>query len=64
MDDFRGHDYYVRQFRDMKGSVEIDGMQPVGFASYCEVCGYTLSRAHARSGTRRPSADIWAKHEV
>ncbi len=34
----------------MKGSVEIDAMQPVGFASYCEVCGHTLSRAHARSG--------------
>jgi uncharacterized protein (DUF2252 family) len=47
---FRGHDYYVRQFRDMKGSVEIDAMQPIGFASYCEVCGSTLSRAHARSG--------------
>jgi uncharacterized protein (DUF2252 family) len=47
---FRGHDYYVRQFRDMKGSVEIDAMQPIGFASYCEVCGSTLSPAHARSG--------------
>ena len=29
--DFRGHDYYVRQFRDMKGSVEIDAMQPRRF---------------------------------
>ena len=47
---FDGHDYYVRQFRDMKGSVEIDAMQPIGFASYCEMCGITLSRAHARSG--------------
>ena len=34
----------------MKGSVEIDTMQPIGFASYCEMCGNTLSRAHARSG--------------
>jgi hypothetical protein len=47
---FRGHDYYVRQFRDMKGSVEIDARQPIGFASYCEMCGNTLSRAHARCG--------------
>ena len=47
---FAGHDYYVRQFRDMKGSVEIEAMQPIGFASYCEMCGNTLSRAHARSG--------------
>ena len=47
---YRGHDYYVRQFRDMKGSVNLDAMTPSGFASYAEVCGRTLARAHARSG--------------
>ena len=47
---YRGHDYYVRQFRDMKGSVNLDTMTPSGFASYAEVCGRTLARAHARSG--------------
>jgi hypothetical protein len=36
---YRGHDYYVRQFRDMKGSVNLDAMTPSGFASYAEVCG-------------------------
>ena len=46
----RGHDYYVRQFRDMKGSVNLDAMTPTGFASYAEVCGRALARAHARSG--------------
>jgi uncharacterized protein (DUF2252 family) len=45
-----GHDYHVRQFRDMKGSVDLEAMHPVGFASYCQVCGRVLARAHARSG--------------
>ena len=38
---YRGHDYYVRQFRDMKGSVNLDTMTPSGFASYTEICGST-----------------------
>ena len=46
----RGHDYYVRQFKDMKRSVNLDMMTPAGFASYAEVCGRTLARAHARTG--------------
>ncbi|MGZ4691177.1 MAG: DUF2252 domain-containing protein [Acidimicrobiia bacterium] len=45
-----GHDYYVRQFRDMKGSVNLDAMTAIGFASYATICGQTLARAHARSG--------------
>jgi uncharacterized protein (DUF2252 family) len=45
-----GHDYYVRQFRDMKGSVNLDAMTATGFASYAAICGQTLARAHARSG--------------
>jgi uncharacterized protein (DUF2252 family) len=47
---YHGHDYYVRQFRDMKGSVSLDALTPGGLASYARVCGRTLARAHARSG--------------
>jgi uncharacterized protein (DUF2252 family) len=47
---YRDHDYYVRQFRDMKGSVDLDAMRLEGFGSYAQVCGRTLARAHARSG--------------
>jgi uncharacterized protein (DUF2252 family) len=47
---YRGHDYHVRQFKDMKGSVNLGVMTPAGFASYAQVCGRTLARAHARSG--------------
>jgi uncharacterized protein (DUF2252 family) len=47
---YRGHHYYVRQYRDLKGSVNLDAVTPTGFASYAQVCGRTLARAHARSG--------------
>jgi uncharacterized protein (DUF2252 family) len=42
--------FYWRQLRDMKGSVEIDTLRPRGLADYGHVCGWTLARAHARSG--------------
>jgi len=47
--DMRRH-FYWRQLRDMKGSVEIDELRPLGLTLYAEVCGWTLARAHARSG--------------
>jgi len=47
---YRGHDYYVRQYRDMKRSVNLDAMTLGGFAEYAQICGRTLARAHARSG--------------
>ena len=45
-----GHQYYVRQLRDMKGSVSIDLLGPEELARYAMLCGVTLARAHARSG--------------
>jgi uncharacterized protein (DUF2252 family) len=49
-----GHprDFYLRQLRDWKGSAEIETMVPEGMLSYGELCGWTLARAHARSGDR------------
>jgi uncharacterized protein (DUF2252 family) len=41
---------YWRQLRDMKGSAVVEGMKPLGMALYAEACGWTLARAHARSG--------------
>ena len=43
-------DFYVRQLRDWKGSLEVELMHPEGLHLYGEVCGWTLARAHARSG--------------
>jgi uncharacterized protein (DUF2252 family) len=42
--------FYWRQLRDMKGSVEVETMAPVALGFYAGICGWTLARAHARSG--------------
>lgn len=45
----RGIDFYWRQFRDMKGSVEIDTLPPTGYQRYAGLCGALLARAHSQS---------------
>jgi len=45
-------DFYVRQLRDWKFSVPIELMLPEGMTVYARLCGWTLARAHARSGDR------------
>jgi uncharacterized protein (DUF2252 family) len=45
-------DFYGRQLKDWKGSAEIEQMVPEGMAVYGKLCGWTLARAHARSGDR------------
>jgi len=42
--------YYWRQLRDMKGSAVVETMTPVAMRFYAQICGWTLERAHARSG--------------
>ncbi len=42
--------FYWRQLRDMKGSVLVELMTPLGLTFYARTCGWTLARAHARSG--------------
>ena len=44
-----GRDFYVRQFQDMKGSVETEGMNPDAFGLYAGACAYSLARGHAQS---------------
>jgi uncharacterized protein (DUF2252 family) len=48
--DGQTRDFYVRQLRDWKFSVDIAAMVPRGLRLYGELCGLTLARAHARSG--------------
>jgi uncharacterized protein (DUF2252 family) len=43
-------DFYLRQLRDWKGSVEVEAVLPSGMRIYGELCAWTLARAHARSG--------------
>ncbi|HWX43736.1 MAG TPA: DUF2252 domain-containing protein [Solirubrobacteraceae bacterium] len=50
--DGKDRDFYGRQLKDWKGSAEIEQMNPHGLAVYGRLCGWTLARAHARSGDR------------
>ena len=45
-----GHDYYVRQFRDMKVSAEVETFRPSTLVGYATMCGWVLARAHAKAG--------------
>ncbi len=47
-----GRDFYVRQLKDWKFSAPIEQMIPAGMKVYARMCGWTLARAHARSGDR------------
>jgi uncharacterized protein (DUF2252 family) len=46
----QGHDYYLRQFRDMKVSAEVETFLPGTLVSYATLCGWALARAHAKAG--------------
>ncbi len=45
-----GHDFYVRQLRDMKFSFPVDGYTGAQLKRFADCCGWTLARAHAKSG--------------
>ena len=53
-----GTHYYWRQFKDMKGSLEIDDASLAQMRRYAQLCGWTLARAHARSGDAAAIAGI------
>ena len=70
--DGQQRDFYIRQLWDSKGSAEVELMDPSGLEAYGRVCGWTLARAHARSGDRiaiaalsraaaRPSTAPWRR---
>jgi uncharacterized protein (DUF2252 family) len=50
--DGRDRDFYVRQLWDWKRSAEVETLTPRGLGIYARMCGWTLARAHARSGDR------------
>jgi uncharacterized protein (DUF2252 family) len=50
--DGKPRDYYIRQLWDGKLSGDLMGMTDSGFAAYGRSCGWSLARAHARSGDR------------
>jgi hypothetical protein len=50
LDGQRSRDYYVRQLRDMKGSMDVPSMGPEQLGYYGRLCGWALARGHARTG--------------
>ena len=48
--DGQSRDFYGRQLKDWKGVAEIDQMLPQAMRTYGKLCGWTLARAHARTG--------------
>jgi uncharacterized protein (DUF2252 family) len=59
-----GHDYYVRQLRDMKVVVDLTLLDPSALADYAAHCGAVLVRAHARSGSPQALAAYLGKSDV
>ncbi len=50
--DGQQRDFYIRQLKDWKGSFAVEAAVPEGAIAYGKICGWTLARAHARSGDR------------
>jgi hypothetical protein len=45
----KGREFYVRQFRDMKGAITVDGIDPTALRDYAGICGLLLAKGHART---------------
>jgi uncharacterized protein (DUF2252 family) len=50
--DGKEHDFYIRQLWDWKASIDLSTMSESGLQAYTRACGWSLARAHARSGDR------------
>jgi uncharacterized protein (DUF2252 family) len=57
-------DFYVRQLWDWKTSVDLETILPRGLELYAQACGWTLARAHARSGDRIAIATYLGKGDI
>jgi hypothetical protein len=57
-------DFYFRQLWDWKGAIDVDTAGPDALEPYGRICGWTLARAHARSGDRIAIASYLGKGDV
>jgi uncharacterized protein (DUF2252 family) len=62
--DGQERDFYIRQLKDWKGSFAFEAAVPPGAAAYGKACGWTLARAHARSGDRVTIAAYLGKSDA
>jgi hypothetical protein len=61
--DDEGHDYYFRQLRDMKMKIDVENMSKQDWIEYIELCGWSLARAHARTGDAARIAGYLGKRD-
>ena len=61
--DSEGHDYYFRQLRDMKMKIDLANMPKEDWSEYVEICGWALSRSHARTGDPATIAGYLGKND-
>ncbi len=59
-----GHDYYFRQLRDMKMSIDVGKLNTDELLEYVEICGWALARAHARTGDAARIGGYLGKKDV
>jgi uncharacterized protein (DUF2252 family) len=59
-----GRDYYFRQLRDMKMKFELETMNKSEWLEYVQICGWTLARAHARTGDAARIAGYMGKNSI
>ena len=59
-----GTQFYWRQLKDMKSSADVESMDKKGLNGYAGICGFTLARAHARSGDSVAIAEYLGKSDT
>ena len=62
--DDEGHDYYFRQLRDMKMTIDVEDMSKQDWIEYVGLCGWALARAHARTGDAARIAGYLGKNDT
>jgi uncharacterized protein (DUF2252 family) len=62
--DGQERDFYIRQLWDWKASADLETIRPRGLEILAQACGWTLARAHARSGDRVAIASYLGKNDV
>jgi len=62
--DGQPRDFYVRQLWDWKTSADLELILPNGLVVYAQMCGWTLARAHARSGDRIAIASYLGRNDT
>ena len=62
--DDQGHQFYFRQFRDMRMKIDVEQMSKQDWFEYVELCGWVLARAHARTSDPARIAGYLGKTEA